>query len=179
MRRILTQNGIDNTNVDGGRFHNFAAGGRSGVVKGTYNECDFFTSSANSITVDSGELLLCGHRIVDNEQVTIEVSNAPATPQQYSLIAEIVISEGGEVAFEYRVQLPQSLVQENLYKTDTGKYQLEIGTFVISSGGGVTDVTKTAPLLNLDLSKFASVEYVDGLVGNINDLWSDLLDGGF
>ena len=33
MTRILTKNGVDNTNIDGARNYNFNAGRRSGIVK--------------------------------------------------------------------------------------------------------------------------------------------------
>ena len=51
--KILTQNGIDNTNIDGARSYNFNAGGRSGIIAGALSGGDFITTASNVVGTDS------------------------------------------------------------------------------------------------------------------------------
>ena len=63
--RILTKNGVDNTNIDGARNYNFNAGRRSGIVQGALNQGNFFASSNNTIVLDTCELELVIGRLYD------------------------------------------------------------------------------------------------------------------
>lgn len=146
--RILTKNGVDNTNIDGARNYNFNAGRRSGIVKGALNQGNFFTSSNNTIVLDTCELRLCGHRIVIDEAKSISFHNQPSVPIRYSLVAQIIVDNDGGVSFDLHAQTSSTaLVQDNLDTNGSGTYELEIGRFTQLTDGTITDVVRTADLI--------------------------------
>ena len=152
--RILTKNGIENTNIDGARDNNFNAGRRSGIVKGALNEGNVYGTS-NTLTLEPCELRICGHRIVIDENENRTFTNRPQTATKQSLIAQIQV-DGENVAFELIVQNSSTaLVQDNLDINGSGTYQLEIGTFIQNTDGTISDVVRTADLIsgsyNIDL----------------------------
>ena len=147
--RILTKNGVDNTNIDGARDHNFNAGRRSGIVKGALNSGNLFLSANNTIALDTCELRLCGHRVVIDSAEYKTFYNQPSVPIRYSLVAQIIVSNNGEsVSFDLKTQLSTTpLVQNDLDKNINGTYELEIGRFTQLTDGTLTDVVRTADLI--------------------------------
>ena len=146
--RILTKNGVDNTNIDGARNYNFNAGRRSGIVKGALNQGNFFISSSNTIVLDTCELRLCGHRVVIDEAKSISFHNQPSVPIRYSLVAQIIVDNDGGVSFDLHAQTSSTaLVQDNLDTNGSGTYELEIGRFTQLTDGTITDVVRTADLI--------------------------------
>ena len=146
--RILTKNGIENTNIDGARDHNFNAGRRSGIVKGALNQGNFFASSSNTIVLDTCELRLCGHRVVIDEAKSISFHNQPSVSIRYSLVAQIIVDNDGGVSFDLHAQTSSTaLVQDNLDTNGSGTYELEIGRFTQLTDGTITDVVRTADLI--------------------------------
>ena len=91
--KILTQNSIDNTNIDGARQNHFSAGMRSGIVKGAFNEGRFFATASNIIALDTCELRISGHQVVVDNLEAITLSDRTITPTKYSMIAEIQVSD--------------------------------------------------------------------------------------
>ena len=148
MIRILTKNGVDNTNVDGARDHNFNAGRRSGIVQGALNQGNFFASNNNTIALDTCELRLCGHRIVLDKAEYRTFTNKPSVPVRYSFVARVVVDSDDNVSFEFVSQeATTQLVQDNLDITGSGTYELEIGKFTQLTDGNITDVVRTADLI--------------------------------
>ena len=148
MIRILTKNGVDNTNVDGARDHNFNAGRRSGIVQGALNQGNFFASNNNTIALDTCELRLCGHRIVLDKAEYRTFNNKPSVPVRYSFVARVVVDSDDNVSFEFVSQeATTQLVQDNLDITGSGTYELEIGRFTQLTDGTITDVVRTADLI--------------------------------
>lgn len=146
--RILTKNSVENTNIDGARDCNFNSGRRSGIVKGALNEGKFFAMSSNVIALDTCELRLCGHRIVVDELEYKTLSNIPASPVRYSLIAQVIVDDNKNVEFNLFIQSASTpLIQNNLDQTGVGTYQLEIGRFTQLTSGQITDVIRTADLI--------------------------------
>lgn len=146
--KILTKNGVDNTNIDGARAHNFNAGRRSGIVKGALNSGNFFASSNNTIALDTCELRLCGHRIVLDEVFYKTFTGTPNSPIRYSLVARVIVDDNDNVSFEFIVQeATTQLVQDNLDVTGSGTYELEIGKFTQLTDGNITDIVRTADLI--------------------------------
>ncbi len=148
--KILTKNGIDNTNIDGARGEHFNAGMRSGIVKGVLNEGSFKTNASNSIYLETCELRICGHRIVLDEPVYKTFSNYPSVNTRYSFVAQIVVDDSSKVEFSLFVQSANSkLIQDNLYSSlnGAGTYQLEIGRFTLQTDGTITDITRTADII--------------------------------
>lgn len=146
--RILTKNGIENTNIDGARDNNFNSGRRSGIVKGALNQGNFFVSSSNTIVLDTCELRLCGHRVVIDEAKSISFHNQPSVSIRYSLVAQIIVDNDGGVSFDLHAQTSSTaLVQDNLDTSGSGTYELEIGRFTQLTDGTLTDVVRTADLI--------------------------------
>lgn len=149
--RILTHNGVENTNIDGARDYNFNTNGKSGVLKGVLSECDLSVSE-RFIVVGKGELRLAGHRIVLDEQENILVSSIPSTTTQYSVVAKlIVLNTQPEFSFDLRTQ-PIVLTQDNLYTNENGDgtYEIEIGTFELDTNGNILNLTKTVESLEIN-----------------------------
>ena len=148
--KILTKNGVDNTNIDGARGYYFNAGMRDGIFKGSLNECNFTSLTSNAITLDSGVLSISGHIVVNNEAWTQTFSSAPSTNTRYALVAQIVVDNSSNVAFSLIIQNAATpLVKNNLFATENGAgtYQVEIGRFTLTTTGTVTDITRTLDVI--------------------------------
>lgn len=148
--KILTKNGIENTNIDGARENFFNTGMRDGIVKGAFNEGNFASNSSNSIYLDSCELRISGHRIVIDEPVYKTFSNIPSKNTRYSMVAQIVVTDNKDVEFSLFVQSVETvLIKDNLYATTTGQgtYQVEIGRFTLTTNGIVEDVVRTVDVI--------------------------------
>lgn len=172
-RKILTKNGIENTNIDGARDNNFNSGRRSGIVKGALNQGNFFSSSSNTIALDTCELRLCGHRIVLDAIEYKTLLNIPSVPIRYSMISQIVVDDNNDVSFDLIIQSSSTpLVQENLDTTGKGKFQLEIGKFTQQTDGTITDIVRTADLITGGIS-----DYNGGAI-NIGNVTTNTLETG-
>lgn len=146
--KILTKNGIENTNIDGARSYNFNSGRRSGIVQGALNECNFFANASNSYAIDTGELRLCGHRVVITETEYRTMQNTPSTDIRYSVIAQVIVDTSYNVSFQFLLQNASApLTQDNLDENGTGTYQLEIGRFTYTTDGVIEDIVRTADLI--------------------------------
>lgn len=148
--KILTKNGVENTNIDDARNHHFNSGGKSGIAKGELNEGNLFSGSSNVIALDTCELRLCGHRVIINEVEYITLSSTPAQAIRYSLIAEIKVVDSNP-SFNLFYQAPStSLIQNNLSADllGNGTYQMEIGKFTLNTDGTISDIVRTADLIN-------------------------------
>ena len=144
--KILTKNGIDNSNIDGARGEYFNSGMRDGIVQGVLNEGTFIASSSNVISLDTCELRIAGHRIVIDEPVHHTFSNAPSTDTRYAFIAQIIVGSDQSVDFSLFVQTANTpLIQNDLYKTisGAGTYQVEIGRFTLTATLNITDIVRT------------------------------------
>ena len=148
--KILTQNSIQVTNIDGARENNFTAGNRSGIVKGAFNEGNFFSASSNVIALDSCELLISGHRVVIDSAESITLNNRPSTNTRYSFVSEIVVNDASTPSFRLFIQSANTeLRQDNLFTTTNGAgtYQVEIGKFTLTTSGTITDVIRTIDVI--------------------------------
>ena len=148
--KILTQNGVNNTNIDGARAEYFAAGMRDGIVKGSLNECAFTAIPSNGINLDTGVLLIAGHPILITEGRSWTFTSRPSNSERRAVIAEIVVDNNSVVAFNVFEQLSSiPLTKNNMYKYENGAgtYQVEIGRFTLTTSGLVEDVVRTLDLI--------------------------------
>lgn len=154
--RILEKNGIDNTNIDGAGFNKFIAGGYDGVIKGILNQCQITASSQSALSVDTGELLVGGFRVVLNSATQFTMGATPSSVINYQIVAEIVVDTDSEVSFRLFIQ-PSSieLVKNNLFLTENGNgtYQLQLGTFDYGSSG-IQNLTTTFTILDNDYKNY-------------------------
>lgn len=148
--KILTKNGIDNSNIDGARDNYFNSGMRDGIVQGVLNEGTFIASSSNVISLDTCELRIAGHRIVIDEPVYHTFSNAPSSDTRYAYVAQIIVGSDQSVEFSLFVQAVSTpLIQNDLYKTisGAGTYQVEIGRFTLLTSLTIEDVVRTIDVI--------------------------------
>lgn len=153
--KILTKNGIDNSNIDGARGEYFNSGMRDGIVQGALNEGLFTATASNIISLDACELRIAGHRIVIDEPVYHTFSNAPSTDTRYAYVAQIVVDDQN-VDFSLFVQTAStSLIQNDLYKniTGAGTYQVEIGRFTLLTTLTIEDVVRTIDVITGGIGK--------------------------
>ena len=148
--KILTKNGIDNSNIDGARGEYFNSGMRDGIVQGALNEGLFTATASNIISLDTCELRIAGHRIVIDEPVYHTFTNAPSTDTRYAFVAQIVVDDNQNVDFSLFVQAANTpLIQNDLYKniTGAGTYQVEIGRFTLLTTLTIEDVVRTLDVI--------------------------------
>ena len=148
--KILTKNGIDNSNIDGARGEYFNSGMRDGIVQGVLNEGTFIASSSNIISLGTCELRIAGHRIVIDEPVYHTFNNAPSSDTRYAYVAQIIVGNDQSVDFSLFIQTASTpLIQNDLYKTisGAGTYQVEIGRFTLLTSLTIEDVVRTIDVI--------------------------------
>lgn len=146
--KILEQNGTDNENIDGAAFNNFCAGGRDGIIKEVLDECAVFKASENTVCISPGELLIHGVRIKITELIPFTLSSVPVNPIRYQIIADLVLTIERKIEFNTICRVLQAgLVQEDLYKTESGHYQVEIARFTHSSTNDIEDIVRTLDII--------------------------------
>ena len=144
--KILEQNGIDNENVDGGAFNNFAAGGRDGIVGGVLSECAL-TAAGSAIGISPGLLILHGIRVKVTGLETLALSSVPLNPTSYQIVAQVTLASNGDVDFSFFIRTPQSLIQDSLYQNGAGTYQAELASFTHNPDGSISNLTKTLDII--------------------------------
>lgn len=144
--KILEQNGVDNENIDGGAFNNFSAGNRDGIIGGVLSECAV-TATGNSIGISPGELIIHGIRVKLISVETLTLASAPSEPIRYQIIAQIELKADKSIAFSLFVQEVADLIQEELYASDLGTYQVEVARFTHGSNGNIEDLSKTLDII--------------------------------
>ena len=147
--KILTKNGIDNSNIDGARGEFFNSGNRDGIVKGALNEGRFFASSSNTIAFESCELRISGHRVVIDSVVTQSYVVKPSKNTRYRFVAQISVDESDVKFILFTKPVSTPLVQSNLFENIHGQgiYQIEIGRFTLNTDGEIEDVVRTIDVI--------------------------------
>lgn len=143
--KILEQNGIDIENIDGAAFNNFAAGGRDGIMAGVLSECALVVTG-NTVGISPGVLMIHGIRVKVTDMETIVMSSMPAQAVRYQIIAQVDLNDNA-VSFSMFAQAPKNLIQDDLFKQRSGKYQVEVARFTHQTDGSIGDVQKTADVI--------------------------------
>ncbi len=144
--KILEQNGIDNENVDGGAFNNFAAGGRDGIVGGVLSECAL-AAAGSTVSISPGLIMLHGIRVKVTGIETLSLSSVPIKPMSYQVVAQVTLASNGDVDFSFFIRTPQPLVQNSLYQNSAGTYQAELASFTHNPDGTISDLMKTLDVI--------------------------------
>lgn len=120
MIKILTKNGVENTNIDGARANFLLAGQSNGVVKGALSEENLFVLTNSELIMNPCELIIRGHRILITEPEYFYTSNPTGQSTVYNLIARVTVVNG-EVSFELFLSTGSRTPQtDNLFSTITG-----------------------------------------------------------
>lgn len=159
--KILEANGVENENVDGAAFNNVMAGGENGIFKGILNECNVYSPTSNSIAIGTGVVMVQGFRIKITDPYIHNFSSVPVEPTEYHLVAKITLLSTRDVSFELICRRKQELVQENLFRTESGVYEAEIATFVHAVSGEITNLEMKMEFL---YSAQSSIELYNGSV---------------
>ena len=170
--KILTKNGIDNTNIDGARDCNFNAGNRSGIVKSVLNEGRLFSVSSNTIGLDTCELRIFGHRIVIDEIQYKTFTSIPSSPVRYALVAQVSVTETVPT-FALNVQSVDTVLHTDNINNGNGIYEIELGRFTHNTDGSVTDIVRTIDIITGGISGGNS-EYISIGAVTTNTLDSNL-----
>lgn len=130
--RILTKDGVENTNIDGAREYNSSSGGRSGIIKGVLNEGKLYKVDDNRVALDTCELRLCGHRIViESPQYFTFVDSPSGSSKDYHIIANLYIASASTTpSFYFFVEsdrLEYATRKDNVNNGKGGVYQFELG----------------------------------------------------
>ena len=144
--KILEKNGVDNENVDGGAFNNFAAGGRDGIVGGVLSECAL-AAAGSTVSISPGLIMLHGIRVKVTGIETLSLSSVPIKPMSYQVVAQVTLASNGDVDFSIFIRTPQPLVQDPLYQNNVGVYQAELASFTHNSDGTISNLTKTLDII--------------------------------
>ena len=144
--KILEKNGVDNENVDGGAFNNFAAGGRDGIVGGVLSECAL-AAAGSTVSISPGLIILHGIRVKVTGIETLSLSSVPIKPTSYQVVAQVTLASNGDVDFSIFIRTPQPLVQDPLYQNNVGVYQAELASFTHNTDGTISNLTKTLDII--------------------------------
>lgn len=137
MIKILTQNGIENTNLDGARDGYFNSGGKDGISSGILNN-GTLTAQGNVLTLDTCEMRIKGHRIVIDEPITKTISGFPTVNTNYQFIAKITYNDGS-VTFDTEARPTTSLIQDDILNGN-GTYEVVIGEFIHKTDGTIANL---------------------------------------
>lgn len=140
MIKILTQNGIENTNLDGARDGYFNSGGKDGISSGILNN-GTLTAQGNVLTLDTCEMRIKGHRIVIDEPITKTISGFPTVNTNYQFIAKITYNDGS-VTFDTEVRPTTSLIQDDILNGN-GTYEVVVGEFIHKTDGTIANLVPT------------------------------------
>lgn len=140
--KILEQNGVDNENVDGGAFNRFTAGMEDCIVKGVLSECAL-TATGNGVGISPGLMIVCGVRVKILGLETLYVTGTPASATKYQIVAEVVLESNRNVTVTFFLRSASNLRQDNLYATESGVYQAEVGTFIHNPDGSISELQRT------------------------------------
>lgn len=161
--KILEQEAVDITHIDGAILNNHFAGGKSGIVSGYANECAL-ASEGNTVIVSTGLLLLNGVRVKITEVESVVLSSTPTQDTTYQLIAQLTIDSNQAPSFEFIARTPQALIKNPIGQDGgVGVYQLELARFTHATDGTIKNIVRTANVLygatNVDLNEIrASVQ---------------------
>lgn len=147
---VLTNNGVDQTNIDDARDYQFNAGNRDGIVKGAFNEGKFIATASNVISFDTCEMRISGHRVINNSAWTKTFTSLPSANERHALVLHLVVDDNSAVTASFIDRLVSvTPTQDKLYEhaNGAGTYEVEIGRFTLTTAGLVEDVVRTLDII--------------------------------
>lgn len=156
--KILELGGVENENIDGGAFNNFAAGSKSGIIAGVLDACKVSINGI-TLTIGTGLLLLNGIRIKLTEPAQFNLVGTPAEDTNYQVVAQAIVHLNRNVEFNLFIRTSQTLIQDNFYKKEQGTYELEIATFTHYASGEISNLVTTAKVLTNEIKIVQTIGY--------------------
>lgn len=121
MIKILTKNGVENTNIDGARANYISTGRQIGVLKGILNEANLFTLTDSYVVLNPCELAILGHRVVVTEPEYITTADTASSMTPYFLIAELKVTEKSVDFLLYLQNSASGVTTPNWFRTVSGE----------------------------------------------------------
>lgn len=147
MIKVLNSINSEISNIDDAFLYKTVFGGKSGILAGRLNDCNIFQSSSNILTIDTGELLIYGVRVLIDEPIHFTLLSTPVETIEYELIIEVQLLANKSILSDIRYQIPNNLVKESLYKKNTGIYQLKLAKFTHLPDGSIGQLKIIVPKL--------------------------------
>jgi hypothetical protein len=144
--KVLEANSVENENVDGGAINNLITGGESGIVAGVLNECSL-VSTGKTLTMSTGLLLIKGIRVKIISPADFSITGSPSVALNYHLVASVQLNTDRSVLFRAFVEPVSNLTKDDIYKTESGTFELEIATFIHDTDGSIKNLVRACPLL--------------------------------
>ena len=139
--KILEALGVDNENIDGAALNWMASSGKNGILRGVLNECKFYQTTSTSAEIGTGELMIHGFRVKLTEPYAIE--QPYIVPENtFSVIMGISLASDRQVSLSITCEPTRTLVQDNLFVTEQGLYEIEFGK-ITAGPSGITALVRT------------------------------------
>lgn len=159
---ILESTGVEISHIDGAAFNNFSAGKQNGIIPGVLGECSIVRASSTTLQMSTGELLIQGFRIKITSPYTLTKPTNTSTVQYY-LVAKLVLRSSGSVSFSIEARTTSALIQNNLFTSGTGTYEVQLCKFTVGSSG-ISNLVKTVSVISGMTSDSYTKTEVDNLI---------------
>lgn len=143
--KILEAVGVENENVDGAAMNNLSSRGESGVIPGVLNECAVYTSGSSGVIVDTGELIVNGFRVKILSPYSVQ-RTASSSNISHHIVAKISLFPDRSVQFSMECRPYSNLVQEALFSSEQGVYEVEVARFS-TTPEGIQNLKKTVRMV--------------------------------
>lgn len=143
--KILEAIGVENENVDGAAMNNLSSRGESGVIPGVLNSCNVYVSGSSEIVVDTGELIINGFRVKILSPYSVH-RTASSSNISHHIVAKISLFPDRSVQFSMECRPYSNLVQEALFSSEQGVYEVEVARFS-TTPEGIQNLKKTVRMV--------------------------------
>ena len=177
--KILEAIKVENENIDGAEFNNFVSGGQNGIIGGVLSNCDIIPIE-NSVTMLPGLIVIQGFRIKILSSYTHNFEIVPALDIDYEMVGQLKLNTDGSTFFNIVVRQPKDLVQEELFKKESGIYETVFATFTLKGEtGNIENLEQQIEIIEIkggggggggDVTK----EYVDNGLAQKEDKWDNI-----
>lgn len=165
--KILESTGVEIDHIDGAAFNWFSANRTNGILKGVLNECSVYTLNSSTIEVSTGVILMSGFRIKLTAPIEVR-RTASSSLISHHTIARVTLYTDRKVSFDIETRVIEPLVQEDLFKTESGVYEVELLSFK-TSPTGLSDVTRSLPVISggsADVDQFVQLAREQAIIAS-------------
>ena len=143
---------------------------QNGYIRDIYNECKVVMNSSNSITVSTGMIVVEGIRLLFDEAETFNITSFPDSSLLHHLVLKVTATTEGENKAEIINRINEPLRQDEILKTGSGVYELELASYLLSPNGISNFAQTLLPIIltNEELQSFK--EMIDELDKKVDAL---------
>lgn len=143
---------------------------QNGYIRDIYNECKVVMNSSNSITVSTGMIVVEGIRLLFDEAETFNITSFPDSSLLHHLVLKVTATTEGENTAEIINRINEPLRQDEILKTGSGVYELELASYLLSPNGISNFAQTLLPIIltNEELQSFK--EMIDELDKKVDAL---------